>query len=103
MQEESKIVAPTEWGETLVFSLSFNNKGDQHATNAWELPYDVFVSRHRCYPVRHPHACVAETDAVRPGALVWPVCRHQRNHCGGGGPAEHWREGMGIAPLRGHP
>ena len=27
MQEESKNVAPTEWGETLIFSLSFNKKG----------------------------------------------------------------------------
>jgi len=35
MQEESKNVAPTAWGETLVFSLSFNKKEDQHATTDW--------------------------------------------------------------------
>jgi hypothetical protein len=35
MQEESNIIAPTEWGEALVFSLFFNKKEDQHATTDW--------------------------------------------------------------------
>jgi hypothetical protein len=35
MQEESNIVAPPEWGKTLVFSLLFNKKEDQHATIDW--------------------------------------------------------------------
>src|SRR5260221_1891139 len=103
MQEESNIVAPTEWGETLVFSLSCNNREEQHATTYWKLPHNGIVSRHRRRSVRHTNACMAETIAGRPGALVWRVCRRQRNHCCGGCPAQQGRAGVGISPLRGHP
>src|SRR5437588_2932981 len=85
------------------FSLSINNKEEQHATTSWERSYDVFVSRHRRYCVRHLHFCLAAADAVWPGTLFWRVCRHQRSHYCGGCPAEQGRAGVGIAPVRGHP
>src|SRR5262249_20018956 len=103
MQEESKILAPVVWGKTLDLSLSFNNKGDQHATSAWELSYHVFGSRRRRDPVRHHSSCMAEDDTERPGVLVWHLCRHQWNHCGGGCTAGQRTTGVGIAPLRGYP
>src|SRR5258708_35679868 len=103
MQEESKIFPPTEWGETLFFSLLFNKKEDQHATPDWYLPYDVFVSRLRRRSVRHPHAGLAGNIADRPGAPVRRVCRHQRPHCGGGCPARRGGIGVGAALLRRDP
>src|SRR5712692_2859734 len=46
---------------------------------------------------------MAEAVAGRPGTPVRRVCRHQRNHCCGGCPAEHWGAGVEISALRGHP
>src|SRR5437764_13479242 len=100
MREESKVLAPTDWGQTLDVSLSFNNTGDRHATTDWELSYDVFVSRPGRDRVRCTDTGVAEAVADRSGALVRHLRRHQRDHRRGGCPAEHGDAGLGIPPLR---